>query len=222
MTVWILVLSLWVIFISLPVILYVLYIFPVYEHCKHKGKGKGFICRKGARGMKFFIHRTKMIPSHRIRNFMYRKILNISMAEHVVIYFNTEIRAPYNLVIGKGSIIGDNCLLDSRNGVYIGENVNLSSEVHIWTEQHDYRSKDFSCYSSPDMGVRIGDLAWIGSNTIILPRVTIGKGAVICAGAVVTKDVEPYSVVAGVPAKKIAQRPQDVDYSFNGGRTRYY
>ena len=94
--------------------------------------------------------------------------------------------------------------------------------MHIWTEQHDYRSKDFSCYSSPDMGVRIGDLAWIGSNTIILPRVTIGKGAVICAGAVVTKDVEPYSVVAGVPAKKIAQRPQDVDYSFNGGRTRYY
>ena len=140
------------------------------------------------------------------------------MANKVVIYFNTEIRAPYNLEIGEGSIIGDNCLLDSRNGIKIGKNVNLSSEVHIWTEQHDYRSKDFSCYSSSDMGVRIGDLAWIGSNTIILPRVTIGKGAV----AVVTKDVEPYSVVAGVPAKKVAQRPQDINYSFNGGHTRYY
>lgn len=214
--------SLWVLFISSPIILYILYIYPVSEYCKFRGGGKSFICHKGGRGIKFFIHKTKMIPSHRIRNFIYKHILKVKMANKVVIYFNTEIRAPYNLEIGEGSIIGDNCLLDSRNGIKIGKNVNLSSEVHIWTEQHDYRSKDFSCYSSSDMGVRIGDLAWIGSNTIILPRVTIGKGAVVCAGAVVTKDVEPYSVVAGVPAKKVAQRPQDINYSFNGGHTRYY
>ena len=144
------------------------------------------------------------------------------MADKVVIYFNTEIRAPYNLEIGEGSIIGDSCLLDCRNGIKIGKNVNLSSEVHIWTEQHDYRDSNFKCYATPDMCVVIEDRAWIGSNTIILPRVRIGCGAVVCAGAVVTKDVQPYAVIAGIPAKVIAARPQNLVYSFNGGHSRYY
>lgn len=216
------IISLWVLFISSPVILYILYIYPVSEYCKFKGEGKSFICRKGGRGIKFFIHKTKMIPSHRIRNFIYKHILKVKMADKAVIYFNTEIRAPYNLEIGEGSIIGDSCLLDSRNGIKIGKNVNLSSEVHIWTEQHNYRNPYFKCYASSDMGVVIEDMVWIGSNTIILPRVKIGRGAVVCAGAVVTKEIQPYAVVAGIPAKVIAIRPQNLVYSFNGGHSRYY
>lgn len=212
----------WVAFISLPVILYILYLYPVSEYCKSKGNGNSFICHIGETGIKFFIHKTKMIPSHRIRNFIYRHILKVKMADRAVIYFNTEIRAPYNFEIGEGSIIGDSCLLDSRNGIKIGKNVNLSSEVHIWTEQHDYRDSHFSCYDSLDMCVVIEDRAWIGSNTIILPRVRIGCGAVVCAGAVVTKDVQPYTVVAGVPAKVIATRPKNLVYVFNGGHSRYY
>ena len=213
---------LWLLFISSPVILYIIYLYPVSEYCKFRGEGKSFICHKGGRGIKFFIHKTKMIPSHRIRNFIYKYILKVKMADKVVIYFNTEIRAPYNLEIGEGSIIGDSCLLDCRNGIKIGKNVNLSIEVHIWTEQHDYRDPNFKCYASSDMGVVIEDMAWIGSNTIILPRVKIGCGAVVCAGAVVTKDVQPYAVVAGIPAKVIATRPQNLVYSFNGGHSRYY
>lgn len=214
--------SFWLLFISSPVILYIIYLYPVSEYCKFRGRGKSFICHKGGRGIKFFIHKTKMIPSHRIRNFIYKYILKVKMADKVVIYFNTEIRAPYNLEIGEGSIIGDSCLLDSRNGIRIGKNVNLSSEVHVWTEQHDYRDPNFKCYATSEMGVVIEDRAWIGSNTIILPRVKIGYGAVVCAGAVVTKDVQPYAVVAGIPAKVIATRPQNLIYSFNGGHSRYY
>lgn len=217
-----LIITFWVLFISSPIILYLLYIIPVYKYCKSYGKGNSFICQKGERGLKFFIHKTKLIPSHRIRNFFYKYILHVKMSNNSVIYFDTEIRAPYNLEIGEGSIIGDHCVLDSRNGIKIGKNVNLSSEVHIWTEQHDYRDPNFSCYSTSDMAVVIEDRAWIGSNTIILPRVKIGYGAVVCAGAVVTKDVQPYTVVAGIPAKVIATRPQNLVYSFNGGHSRYF
>ena len=70
--------------------------------------------------------------------------------------------------------------------------------------------------------MEIGDRAWIGCNVVILPGVTIGEGAVCCAGSVVTKDVEPFTVVAGVPAVKVNDRPRDIDYVFDGRSCRLY
>ena len=72
------------------------------------------------------------------------------------------------------------------------------------------------------MSVEIGDRAWIGSNVVVLPGITIGEGAVCCAGCVVTKDVEPYAVVAGIPAKKVGERPQILTYEFSGRASRLY
>lgn len=69
-------------------------------------------------------------------------------------------------------------------------------------------------------GVKIADRVWIGSNVIVLPRVSIGEGAVLCAGFVVTKDVEPYCVVAGIPAKKVNERPRNLLYEFDGKSVR--
>lgn len=77
--------------------------------------------------------------------------------------------------------------------------------------QHDHRDPDFKC-TKLDTKVTIGDRAWLGSNCIVLPGVTIGKGAVCCAGCVVTKDVEPYTVVAGIPARKVNERPKNLRY----------
>ena len=79
----------------------------------------------------------------------------------------------------------------------------------IWTAQHDYRSRTFAAAGGP---VVIEDFVWLGPRAIVLPGVTIGKGAVVAAGAVVTKDVAPYAVVAGVPAVKVRERPHDLDY----------
>lgn len=168
---------------------------------------------------KFFIHKTKNVPSHTIRNYIYKNILSVTMPSNAVIYFNTEIRASWNLEIGNGSIIGDSCILDARNKIIIGNNVNISSEVRIWTEQHDYQDPMFNCNSTPDFQVIIKDYAWIGSNVIILPKVTIGKGAVVAAGSVVTKSVPDYTLVAGIPAKKIGERNQNLQYQFNGAHT---
>ena len=120
---------------------------------------------------------------------------------------------------GGGNIIGDNAIFDGRRGIVIGNNVNISSNVSIWTLQHDHRDPQFNC--APEGGkVTIGDRAWLGCNVIVLPGVTIGEGAVCCAGCVVTKDVEPYSVAAGIPAKKVNERPRNLVYEFNGESCR--
>ncbi|MBI5441706.1 MAG: acyltransferase [Deltaproteobacteria bacterium] len=117
---------------------------------------------------------------------------------------------PSRLRIGKGTVVGHHAILDARGGLTIGENVNLSSGVWIWTVQHDYRARDFGTVSGP---VRIKDHAWISCRATILPGVTVGEGAVVAAGAVVTGDVADYDVVGGVPAVPFAKRPRDLCYS---------
>ena len=94
-------------------------------------------------------------------------------------------------------------------GLYIGENVNISSDVKFYTLQHDYNSSDFKAVGAQ---VIVEDYVWVSVRAIILPGVTIGKGAVIAAGAVVTKDVEPYSIMGGIPAKKIGERNKELNY----------
>lgn len=156
------------------------------------------------------------IHSHTIRNFFYKYVYTVEMKKNSVIYYGTQIRTPSSLSIGKGSVIGDNAILDARCGITIGSNVNFSSNVSIWTLQHDYRDPDFNCTPQHYGPVAINDRAWIGPNVIILHSVTIGEGAVVAAGAVVTKDVPPYTLVAGCPAKIIGKRPQNMRYEFNG------
>lgn len=163
------------------------------------------------------------IPSNHARKWLY-KIMGATIDKQVVFHWRTEIRDPFNLTVGRGTIIGDNALLDARSYLTIGANVNLSGNVSIYTLQHDYRSPDFDCFESHPrrMDVIIEDRVWIGSNVIVLPGVTIGEGAVCCAGCVVTKDVAPYDVVGGIPAKKIGERPKVLTYNFNGKASRFY
>lgn len=109
-----------------------------------------------------------LIPSHTIRNFIYRKIFGVKLGKMATIYWGAEIRDHHKLKIGRGTIIGDQVILDARNGIEIGDNVNFSSNVHIWTEQHDHRDPDFACNSSAAFKVTIGNRAWIGPGTTIL------------------------------------------------------
>ncbi|WP_409014249.1 MULTISPECIES: acyltransferase [unclassified Arcicella] len=84
----------------------------------------------------------------------------------------------------------------------------------IWSLHHDYNDLHFKAVGGK---VTIKKFAWLGSRCILLPGVTIGEGAVVAAGAVVTKDVPPYTIVGGIPAKPIAKREEkEYDYSPNG------
>ena len=125
-----------------------------------------------------------------------------------MIYSGCEIREPQGITIGEGTIIGDNAILDGRAGITIGRHVNFSSNVRIWTLQHDYRDPDFACREEHYGPVRIEDRAWIGPHTIILHDVTIGEGAVVAAGAVVTKDVPPYTVWGGYRRGRLVSDPE--------------
>lgn len=171
--------------------------------------------------LRYVIYQIGLIPSCHLRHALY-KGLGVKMGKNVVFHFRTELRAPEKLKIGEGTIIGDNAILDARRGLVIGNNVNLSSNVSIYTLQHDYQDPDFKCTNRHDMAVTIDDRVWLGSNVIVLPGVHLGEGAVCCAGCVVTKDVEPYSVVAGIPACKITERTRNLNYNFDGTSCRLY
>ena len=177
---------------------------------------KTFVFRYISGYCRWMDYEVSKIPSHAIRNFIYRHIFCVQVDSKVIIYHGAEIRCPYRLEIGKGSIIGDNAILDARNGLKIGKNVNMSSNVSIYTMQHDHRSPTFATPQRDDFRVQIDDRAWLGPNTIILHSVHIGEGAVVAAGAVVTKDVPPYAIVAGIPAKIIGHRNTNLIYEFDG------
>lgn len=162
------------------------------------------------------------VPSHTFRKFIYRQILGVQLEKDATIYYGAEIRAHNRLHIGQGSIIGDKALLDARNYIDIGKNVNLSSHVSIYTEQHDYQDPYFRREARKDCRVVLEDHVWIGPNAIILTGVTIGEGAVVAAGAVVTSDVPPFTVVGGIPARKIADRTHDLRYEFDGSPIPFY
>ena len=162
---------------------------------------------------RYMLFQVGLVPSHHIRRFVYRA-LGAEIGKNVVFHFHTEVRGLYRLKIGDGTIIGDNALLAAGRGLTIGKNVNLSSNVSIYSGAHDHRDPYFRSTPATTHPVNIGDRVWIGSNAIILTGVNIGEGAVVCAGCVVTKDVEPYAVVAGIPAKKVNERPHDLRYEF--------
>lgn len=155
------------------------------------------------------------IPSHFIRLVIYKFVFRIHIGKNVVIYYGAEIRSPWNLYIGDGTIIGDKAILDCRSGLCIGENVNLSTGVWIWTLQHGINENDFST-KNEIKPVFVENRAWLSCRTTILPGVKICEGSVVAAGAVVSKSTEPFSLYGGVPAKYISRRNNDINYVFDG------
>ena len=129
-----------------------------------------------------------------------------------VIMLGTEVWAPWKLEIGARSIVGRCCLLDARGGLCIGRDVNVTSYVRFMTAKHEVSDPDFIHQMSP---IAVGDRAWIALGGVVLGGVNIGEGAVVAAGAVVAKDVAPYTIVGGVPATKIADRAGDLTYELS-------
>lgn len=152
------------------------------------------------------------IPSWHIRHFILRK-LHLKIGDSSFIMKNNYFMSPGRIVLGKNSHINRGCILDARGGITIGNNVSISHKVNIMTGSHDHQSKRFKEIYLP---ITICDYAWIGVGATILQNITIGEGAVVCAGAVVTKDVAPYTIVGGIPAHKIGDRTKELDYKCIG------
>jgi len=111
------------------------------------------------------------------------------------------------LAIGAWSFLGNGVEIDCQANITIGSHVLISPGCFITDHNHgtlaDKRIDQQSCIAAD---IVIGDDVWLGTRSVILPGVTIGEGAVIAAGAVVNRDVHRYTVVAGIPARRIGQR----------------
>lgn len=164
-----------------------------------------------------FVTWAGLVPSHTFRLLIY-SLVGIKIGHGSRIHIGARFFNPENIEIGNGTIIGDNVFLDGRDKLTIGDHVDIASQVLIYNSEHDIDSEDFHAVAVP---VEIGDYVFIGPRAIILPGVKIGKGVVVAAGAVVTKDVEAYMVVGGVPAEVINERKiKDPHYKL--GRARLF
>ena len=157
------------------------------------------------------------IPSHTFRKLMY-SLAGMKIGRGSVIHMWANFFDPAGIVIGKDSIVGDHAFLDGRAPLIIGDHVDIASSVMIYNSEHDLESQEFKARIEP---VEIGDYVFIGPRAIILPGVKVGKGAVIAAGAVVTKDVPDFTIVGGVPAKEIGER-KNKDLHYILGRARLF
>lgn len=116
--------------------------------------------------------------------------------------------AGLGLKIGNNSSIGPYSYIGCSGYIEIGENVMISPRVSIYSENHNFSDTSLPMIQQgvSQSFVKIEDDCWIAANAVILAGVTIGKGSVVAAGSIVTKDVPSYSVVAGNPAKIIKNR----------------
>lgn len=149
------------------------------------------------------------IPSFNLRHWWYSKILGWRIGPKAAILLGQHVQmagvrsSGQKVSIGSGTVINQGCYLYTTGGLVIGENVSISSGVWLVTGTHDMNDPHFADDYKP---ISIGNYAWIGIRATILAGITIGEGAVVMAGAVVTHDVAPYTVVGGVPAKVVSQR----------------
>lgn len=150
----------------------------------------------------FLNHIFNKVPVFAFRYLVYKYFYGMKIGDSSI-HMGVVVFSPWKISIGSNSIVHFDCLLDGRGGISIADNVDVSFGVKIFTEQHDLNSDD---YGTVVKAVSIGRYAVIGAYSIILPGVNVGEGAVVAAGSVVTKNVAPFTVVGGNPAKEIKQR----------------
>lgn len=176
------------------------------------------------RGAKYYVWNYIIcwIPSYFLRYIILTKIYSGKVSAKASLHIGIKIFGhAENLRIEEGTVINPECRLDARGGLEIGKNVSISREVFILSLTHDYNSSDFALQKGP---IKIGDDCWLGIRAIIMPGVNLGKGVVIGAGAIVTRNMPDYAIAVGVPAKVVGYRKKQ-NYSpvyykpFLGGET---
>lgn len=144
------------------------------------------------------------------------RCLGAEVGKRAIYYPGLWIMPGRNLTLGDDVDLAHGVLITTAGGVKIGDRTMIGYRAQILSANHVIPPKPQRLYDAGDIyaAVDIKNDAWIGGSSIILPGVTIGEGAVVAAGSVVTKDVPPYTIVAGCPARIIRTReavPSDSD-----------
>lgn len=166
----------------------------------------------------FLIHLVSLhVPFHTVRKIVFL-IAGVQIGRSTTIHMGCKFFEPRGVSVGEDTKVGDGCFLDGRASLKIGNHVDIASEVMIYNSEHDLESEEFGAIEEP---VEIGDYVFIGPRAIILPGVKIGRGAIVAAGAVVTKDVSEFKIVGGVPANEIGER-KNRNLNYRLGRARLF
>lgn len=148
------------------------------------------------------------IPSRYIRKWFYQ-LMGAEIGKNTFPSRRVEVLLPKGLKLADGVAVGWFAELDARGGITIDHDTNISSHVKMITGRHDIDDQDYTADFRP---IHVGHHCWVGTGATVLQGVNIGDGAVVAAGAVVTKDVPPYEVCGGVPAKCIRKRKKQLKY----------
>jgi acetyltransferase-like isoleucine patch superfamily enzyme len=151
-------------------------------------------------------------PFFALRRYVAR-LFGVNLSKGVAIHSPVRLLDVGKLTVGVGTTIGFGCLLDNRRGISVGSNVAIAHRSSIYTLGHDVDAADFSVKGAP---VIIEDDVCLFAHSMVMPGVRIGRGAVVYAGSVVTRDVPAYAIVGGNPARILRQRTRALNYKVNG------
>lgn len=166
----------------------------------------------------FMIHLVSLhVPVYSIRKLVFQ-FAGVKIGKGTTIHMGCKFFDPSGVSIGNDTKIGDRAFLDGRAKLKIGSHVDIASEVMIYNSEHDINDKYFR---AKEEMVEIEDYAFIGPRVIILPGVKVGLGAVLAAGAVITKNVPNFTIVAGIPGKIIGERVNK-NPNYRLGRARLF
>ncbi len=148
------------------------------------------------------LFRTSPRPFHRWRAFLLR-CFGANLGKSCFIYGKARIWAPWNLTCGDMATIGDEAIIYNPERITLGSHAIVSQQAYLCGATHDYEDPAFPLIAFP---ISVGDYAWICARATVQPGVSVGEGAVLALGSVATRNLEPWTVSAGVPARKIKSR----------------
>lgn len=149
------------------------------------------------------------IPSRHLRRWFYQ-LMGARLGKDVFPCRRVEVLLPKGLDLADRVAVGWFAELDARGGITVGHDSCISSHAKLITGSHDIDDPEYTADFRP---IHMGHHCWVGTGAMVLGGVTIGDGAVVAAGAVVTKDIPPYEVWGGVPARFIRKRETNLTYT---------
>lgn len=160
----------------------------------------------------FANHFVNCIPFNAVRVLFYRHVYFMKVGKGTQIQMGVKVRRPRSIVIGSNTNIHPDCFLDGLATLTIGDNVDIGDQVCLYCGGHDVQSPDYEPIKTP---IIIENYACVFARAMLIKGGRVGEGAVIAAGSIVTKEVPPYTIVGGNPARKLGERTHDLRYNLN-------
>lgn len=136
------------------------------------------------------------------------RVFGAHLGKGVAIHPGARIWAPWNLHCRDMVAVANGAEIYNPAVVFLGSHAIISQDAYLCGASHDYNDPDFPFFSKP---ITVGDYAWVCARACVMPGVTIHDGAVLGLGSVATRDLEPWFVYAGSPAKPVRKRTRTVD-----------